>query len=79
MKAIKCIFMGYGHDKKGYRCYDPLTGKVETVRDVQFLKGEVVVLDIHSDRRTVKEPNSTTPEVHSEHEEGVQPSPTSGG
>lgn len=38
MKAEKWIFVGYGVDKQGYRCFDPMTRVVMTVRNVTFLK-----------------------------------------
>ena len=35
-KAIKCIFIGYSAENKGYRLYHPLTVKVILIRDVVF-------------------------------------------
>ncbi len=35
-KAWKGIFIGYEPDKKGYRIFDPVTGKVIISRDVKF-------------------------------------------
>lgn len=37
VKAKKCVFVGYGNYKKGYRCFDPETGNVITARDCEFL------------------------------------------
>lgn len=37
-KARRCVFVGYGIDKKGYRCYDPATGVVLTARDCAFFE-----------------------------------------
>ena len=36
-KAKQCIFLGYGHEKFGYRLYDPVDKKVVRSRDVVFL------------------------------------------
>jgi len=35
-KAIRCIFIGYDHERKGWRCYDPTTGRCYTSRNVVF-------------------------------------------
>ncbi|MCO5590763.1 hypothetical protein L7F22_044738 [Adiantum nelumboides] len=39
-KAIKCIFLGYPIEKKGYKCYDPTTRQVYVSRDVRFCEHE---------------------------------------
>jgi len=33
-RAVKCIFVGYASNKKGYRCYHPLSRKFFTSMDV---------------------------------------------
>ncbi|MCO5591147.1 hypothetical protein L7F22_045128 [Adiantum nelumboides] len=39
-KAVKCIFLGYPVEKKGYKCYDPTTRQVYVSRDVRFCEHE---------------------------------------
>ncbi|MCO5550840.1 hypothetical protein L7F22_004333 [Adiantum nelumboides] len=39
-KAVKCIFLGYPFEKKGYKCYDPGTRQVYVSRDVRFCEYE---------------------------------------
>ncbi|MCO5561122.1 hypothetical protein L7F22_014743 [Adiantum nelumboides] len=39
-KAVKCIFLGYPVEKKGYNCYDPTTRQVYVSRDVRFCEHE---------------------------------------
>lgn len=38
--ATKCVFVGYGVNQKGYRCFDPSTGKVITTINCNFLETE---------------------------------------
>jgi len=38
--AVKCLFLGYGLHKKGFRCYDPKTNRTYTTMDVTFLESE---------------------------------------
>ena len=35
-KAEKCVFIGYSLEKKGYKCYNPVTRQVRVSRDVVF-------------------------------------------
>ncbi|CAL5324316.1 unnamed protein product [Camellia sinensis] len=35
-KAVRCIFVGYDSQRKGWRCCDPTTGKCYTSRNVVF-------------------------------------------
>jgi len=35
-RAIKCIFVGYASNKKGYRCYHPTSRRFFTFMDVTF-------------------------------------------
>ena len=39
-KAIRCIFIGYSSESKGYRCYDPKSKKVIISRDVVFMENK---------------------------------------
>lgn len=34
--SVRCIFLGYPADFRGYRCFDPTTGKVHISRHVTF-------------------------------------------
>ena len=39
--AVKCVFLGYGNQQKGYRCYDPTIRRLYTTMDVTFLETEM--------------------------------------
>ncbi|KAI5385309.1 hypothetical protein KIW84_072057 [Lathyrus oleraceus] len=39
-RAIKCIFIGYASDKKGYKCYHPPSRRVYISMDVTFQESE---------------------------------------
>lgn len=38
--AIKCVFLGYGINQKGYRCFDPSSRKIITSMNCNFLECE---------------------------------------
>ena len=38
--AVRCLFLGYGLHKKGFRCYDPTTNRTYITMDVTFLESE---------------------------------------
>jgi len=38
--AVRCIFLGYGTNKKGYRCYDPNKKRVYVTMDVTFVESD---------------------------------------
>lgn len=38
--AARCLFLGYGLHKKGFRCYDPTTNRTYITMDVTFLESE---------------------------------------
>ncbi|CAO2841169.1 unnamed protein product [Amaranthus hypochondriacus] len=35
-RAVKCVFVGYGTNQKGYRCFDPLTRHMYVTLDCDF-------------------------------------------
>ena len=35
-KSEKCILVGYSHEQKGYKCYNPQTKQTPVSRDVEF-------------------------------------------
>ena len=37
-RAIKCIFVGYGFNQKGYHCFDPTQNKLYTTMDCDFFE-----------------------------------------
>ena len=39
-KVIKCIFIGYSSNKKGYKCYSPITRRFYNSIDVTFIEQE---------------------------------------
>jgi hypothetical protein len=42
VKSKPCIFVGYGHDKFGSRCYDPIVKKLIHNRDVIFFEDQTI-------------------------------------
>lgn len=38
--AVRCVFLGYATNTKGYRCYDPTTKRYYTTMDATFLESE---------------------------------------
>jgi len=38
--VVRCIFLGYGTNKKGYRCYDPNKNRVYITMDVTFVESD---------------------------------------
>ena len=48
-KAEKCVFVGYSLEKKGYRCYNPITHELRVSKDVVFDKSEAGTDDVNED------------------------------
>ncbi|KAL9995478.1 putative RNA-directed DNA polymerase [Helianthus debilis subsp. tardiflorus] len=46
--AEKCVFVGYGINKKGYRCYNPKTKHMHTTMDCDFLETQYYYSPQHS-------------------------------
>ena len=42
VKSKECIFIGYGQDEFGYRCYDPIQRKLIRNRDVVFVEHQTI-------------------------------------
>ena len=53
--AIKCVFLGYGINQKGYRCFDPSSRKIITTMNCNFLECEYYYTSLsgQGDSRTV--------------------------
>ncbi|MCO5566959.1 hypothetical protein L7F22_020642 [Adiantum nelumboides] len=76
--AMKCIFLGYLVEKKGYKCYDPTTRKVYVSRDVRFCEHEPwykpkpVIIEVEYEeqenvRHVVDEPGPSTRTISRPH------------
>uniref|UniRef100_A0A803LY61 Retroviral polymerase SH3-like domain-containing protein n=1 Tax=Chenopodium quinoa TaxID=63459 RepID=A0A803LY61_CHEQI len=39
-RAVRCVFVGYGINQKGYRCFDPVTNRLYTTMDCDFVETE---------------------------------------
>ncbi|RVX20036.1 Retrovirus-related Pol polyprotein from transposon RE2 [Vitis vinifera] len=42
-RSLKCIFLGYSSNQKGYKCYSPITRKFYNSMDVTFLKPSLTI------------------------------------
>ena len=40
-RALKCVFVGYGNNQKGYKCYDPTTQRLHVSMDITFHEKEL--------------------------------------
>ncbi|MCO5590380.1 hypothetical protein L7F22_044350 [Adiantum nelumboides] len=77
-KAMKCIFVGYPLEKKGYKCYDLTTRQVYVSRDVKFCEHKpwykpkpVMIEDEYEEKNNVRhvvdEPGPSTRTISGPH------------
>ncbi|RDX99373.1 hypothetical protein CR513_17579, partial [Mucuna pruriens] len=62
MKTRQCIFIGYGHDKYGYRMYDLVEKKLARSCDVQFMKDQTIE-DIDKVKKSTPEKENSLSEI----------------
>ena len=53
--AIKCVFIGYAPNKKGYKCYHPQSHKVYVSKDVTFHEIESFFLSFQLKGESIQE------------------------
>lgn len=71
-KAAKCVFVGYDNNSKGYRVWNPKTGKIEISRDVVFLLEEsMATLDVGAEEKADKDANGGNASNKNTKDEGV--------
>lgn len=49
-RAVKCLFIGYGVNQKGYHCFDPFQNKIYTTIDCEFFE-DTYYYTMHSPNR----------------------------
>jgi len=54
-RAIKCVFIGYASNKKGYKCYHPQSRKVYVSKDVTFHETKSFFPSSHLQRESIQE------------------------
>ena len=72
-KAEKCIFLGYSQRTKGYKLYNPVSGKVIVSRDVTF--NEQDCWDWSSGKGSSSDVNVDLEEIVQEEPTPMTPSP----
>ena len=64
-KVENCVFIGYSLEKKGYKCYNPVTRQVRVRKDVVFDEMASWYADVkHGIGADVKENVVTKMQVH---------------
>lgn len=70
-KAVKCVFVGYDNDSKGYRVWNPEANKIQVARDVIFLlEKSITMLDFDNTEQTTEldeNVNAVTPNQSIDH------------
>ena len=72
-KSENCILVGYSHEQKGYKCYNPQIKTVQVRRDVEFheLASWYSLLTSTSDSNPIPEDEAKEPEtIRAEDEDG---------
>jgi len=54
-RAIKCVFIGYAPNKKGYKCYHPQSRKIYISKDVTFHETESFFLSSQLQGESIQE------------------------
>lgn len=54
-KAEKCVFVGYGVDKQGFRCFNERTRAVTTARNVTFVEEQQINLLLTNEEKDIEE------------------------
>ena len=82
--AKKCVFVGYGHSQKGYRCFDPKSNRMNTTLNCDFLETKYFFHHLSGQGESKSDPlsrlpTSSPPAAPTSPEQGpeIQPSPIS--
>ena len=73
-KAVKVKFLGYDQTSKGYRLADIKTNKVVISREVEFLNGRCVEVDLESCKEVKVENSESESDADEEETESIDES-----